>query len=144
MEAADLDADVARERAREGRLMYRLLADRRGAVMVEAALVWPVLFMVLFGSIELAQLLWTRAALSYAAQETARCIVVRPDLCDTDARILTYARARAAPLVLPANALTLTRPACGVQVSIAMPYSPSVGAIVFPSTLTLRGQVCRR
>jgi Flp pilus assembly protein TadG len=124
--------------------MRRLLKDRAGAVLVEAALVWPTLFMVLFGAIELGQFIWTQAALTYAVQEAARCVAVRPDLCADDAQTLAYARARAAPLTLPAGAVRVAHLACGANVTAEIPYSTSVGSIVLPKSLTLRAQVCRR
>jgi Flp pilus assembly protein TadG len=123
--------------------MRRLLRDRRGGVMVEAALVWPMLFAVLFGTIELGRLTWTKLALNFAVQEAARCAVVRPDLCGTDPLIAAYAQAKAQPLTLPSGAIVVSHPACGTQVAASVPYAPTVGGLIFKNALSLSAQVCR-
>lgn len=122
--------------------MRRLLRDRRGAVLVEAALVWPTLFAVLFGSVELGRLMWSKMALNFAVQEAARCAVIRPDLCGDDSAIMAYAQTKAQPLVLPSGAISVTHPSCGTQVAASMPYASTVG-YMFAKTMTLTAQVCR-
>jgi Flp pilus assembly protein TadG len=53
-----------------------LLAARGGETAVEFALVGMMFFMLMFGCIEYARLLWTKMALQQAAMSGARCMAI--------------------------------------------------------------------
>ena len=63
------------------RRAWRLLADRRGTTAVEFALISTVLLPMLFGTIELGMLMWTRNALQSTAELTARCVALGSTQC---------------------------------------------------------------
>lgn len=121
----------------------RLARDRRGGVLVEAALVLPLLFSVVFGSIELGRILWTKMAMDYAVQEAARCADIRPDLCGNAGQVLAYAQAKARPLDLPAGSISVSYPACGVQVTASITYQPTIGSYIFTRSPAIGSYVCR-
>lgn len=123
--------------------MRGLAQDQSGATLIEAALVFPVLFAVLFGSIECGRLMWTQLDLNSAVEEAARCAEVTPDICKDNATTAVFAQARAQPLTLPAGTITVSSEACGTQVAASLPYQPTLGSLVFKSALTLKAQVCR-
>jgi Flp pilus assembly protein TadG len=123
--------------------MGRLWRDRSGATLVEAALVFPVLFAVLFGAIECGRLMWTQLALDYAVEEAARCAEVTPDVCKDNATTAVYAQTRAEPLQLPARTIAVSSQACGTQVTASLAYQPTLGSLVFKTAPVLKAQVCR-
>jgi hypothetical protein len=114
-----------------------------GGVLVETALVWPMLLMMLFGLVEYGRFAWTQVTLNYAVQEAARCAAVTGGTCGDAEAIKAYARTRAAPADVPTSAFTVTTPACGVQVEAAYAYPVTVGAIAFPEAPVIRARACR-
>ncbi|MEN8834220.1 MAG: TadE family protein [Pacificibacter sp.] len=50
----------------------RLIDDRRGAVLVEALLVLPILTILTFGILEMGQLMWQRQQLQVGVRDAAR------------------------------------------------------------------------
>lgn len=124
-------------------MIRRLLSAREGAALVEAALVLPVLLMVLFGLVEYGRMAWTANALNYAVQEAARCGRVRPDICGDATAIAAYARRQAEPLDIPAATFTVANAACGLQVQADYAYAVTVGALAFEHPPVLRARACR-
>jgi Flp pilus assembly protein TadG len=121
----------------------RLIQDNSGAALIESALVLPVLFAVLFGTIECGRLMWTQLALNYAVEEAARCAEVTPEVCKDNPKTAAYAQSRAEPLKLPAGAVTVSSQACGTQVAASLTYQPTLGSLVFKTAPVLKAQVCR-
>lgn len=77
------------------RVGYRPLStDRRGATVVEFALLAPVFLSMLFGIVESARFLWIKQSLKEVAFSTARCTSVHTE-CETAAMRTDYAIARA-------------------------------------------------
>jgi len=74
--------------------MKGLLRCRRGAAIVEFALLAPALLAMIFGIIELGRVLWMRQTLDTIAFATARCTAI-DSACDTGAEQLAYALAQA-------------------------------------------------
>lgn len=54
----------------------RFLRSERGVAAIEFAIIAPLLFLLLFGTIEMGRLLWVRAMFSHAISETARLVQV--------------------------------------------------------------------
>ena len=124
------------------RRLARFWRDRRGAAAIEAAFVLPLTLMLLLGLMEIGRMAWVQSALNFSVQEAARCAIVRPDLCGDTSHIAAYAVQRASPLVIPAADIAVAHPACGTQVSAAVPYKFLMWAIV-PGAPTLHAQACR-
>ena len=76
--------------------VYNFFRDRRGATAVEFALVLPVLIAMIVLVIEGSRLLWTQQALQEAASQTARCVAIGSDGCDTLEGAKLYGQRRAA------------------------------------------------
>lgn len=64
------------------RLCQMLRSDRRGTAAVEFGFTAPLVIMALVGCIELGRAFWIRAALQFAAEETARLAMVDPSADD--------------------------------------------------------------
>lgn len=71
-----------------------LRADRRGATIVEFALLAPIFLSMLFAIVEGTRFLWIKQSLKEVAFSTARCTSVSTD-CATPATRIAYAVARA-------------------------------------------------
>ena len=76
------------------RILSSLRMDRRGASVIEFALLAPIFIMMLIGAIEGGRMMWTRQTLEEVAQSTARCMGVYQG-CGTDSAARTYAANRA-------------------------------------------------
>ena len=64
--------------------MIRRVRDENGSALVEFAFVFPVLLLVVMGSLSLLWMLTARSALSGAARDGARFASIRHDfVCDT-------------------------------------------------------------
>ena len=67
---------VGTKRVGEFAVFTRLVACRRGAVSLEAAILWPVMIALLLGVIEFALMFFTYGAMQTAAREVARQLAV--------------------------------------------------------------------
>jgi Flp pilus assembly protein TadG len=117
-----------------------LLSDRRGATVVEFALILPPFLLLLFGVVEFGRALWTQSALHFAVEEAARCAAVDATNCATATQVQQFAVSRAAGLGLTNAVFSLTTPACGNRVSASYAF-PFVLANMFPN-VTLTAQSC--
>lgn len=97
--------------------LRRLFHDRRGAAAVETAVLLPALLLMLLGTMEVGRIAWTKAALVYAVQETARCASVTPAACGTPDQVQAYGAARVAQLGVRASFVVAPVPGCGRQVT---------------------------
>lgn len=84
--------------ARCRRLSFR--SDERGAAIVEFAIIFPVLIVLLFGVIDFGRAFFVRNNLIAAAREGARAGAVYTNPC-TDATILAALRARVRNYLVP-------------------------------------------
>ncbi|WP_298022925.1 TadE/TadG family type IV pilus assembly protein [uncultured Parasphingopyxis sp.] len=71
-------------------ILARLGRDRRGSVGVETTLTLPVLIVLIFGIIQVSNLLWAQASLSNAVGQAARYATIYPS--PSDSQIEAYAR----------------------------------------------------
>ena len=117
-----------------------LWRDSSGASALEFALTAPVLFLFIFGIIELGLLFWTQLGLQHGTEMAARCASVNPTLCPGSSAITGYAAQQAFGLTLPAQTFSHTTPACGNQVSAS--YTFQFPQILNLSPLTLTAQAC--
>lgn len=85
----------------------KLLKCQMGATMIEFALLAPMFFLVLFGTIEGARVMWTQQTLDEVAYSTARCMSVS-SACDTSAAQQSFAVARASGYGLSVSSASVT------------------------------------
>jgi Flp pilus assembly protein TadG len=92
-------------RASVGRM---LRTGSRATVVLEFAIVGPVLFLVTFGAIDLGMILWTQGALQAVAADAARCGAIGASACSGSNTVQTYAQTEAADWLTSAMTTGLT------------------------------------
>ncbi len=93
----DPDHDDHGLRAAEGMTM-RARRSERGAVMVEAAITAPLLFMLIFGVIEMSLMLRDRVALDAVGHDAVRAAAISGNNQDADHHILEVVMDSASPI----------------------------------------------
>lgn len=105
---------------RLGRRLRLAAKDRRANAAVEFALGAPVLFLFLFGIIEVGYALWIQNALDYSVAQAARCAslnVTGTDCVGSPSKVTSYAAGESGAS-LDSSVFTYTRTAaCGCQVT---------------------------
>lgn len=91
------------------------LGDDRGAAIVEFAIIFPVLIILLFGMIDFGRAFFLRNNLVAAAREGSRFGAVRGDACTTNGRTAIAARTSAYIVTIGGAAPT------GSQLSVTTP-----------------------
>ena len=130
---------MASRLARICRSLTGFRSETGGAALIEFAVLLPLFVALVFGVMQLGQMLWTYAALQHAVEMAARCASVNSTTCGSAAQIQTYAVSQAYGLSLPAGTFAATTPACGNQVAAIYAFEFPVAALVSPSvTLTVR------
>ena len=111
-------------------LFKSLHSDRTGTTAVEFALVAPVLFGLLIGTIALCAGLFLIGSLHFAVEDGARCASVKTTICSDAATTIAYTQSRyLGPDVSPT--FTYSAAACGKSVSATVSYSMNVGFKTF-------------
>ena len=113
-----------------------------GAVAVEFALIFPILFVMLIGIIEFGSVYNAQLMITGAAREAARSMTVGGSV----AQAQTAAVDAATGLALPASAVTITPAACtpGTDVSVDIHYDKPMLTQLFGLTIPLEGVATRR
>ena len=112
-----------------------------GEVVIEYAVLLPVLLMFVFGIMDVGRLIWTQATLDRAVEAAARCGAINSTSCGTATQIQNYAVTQAFGLTVAASAFTASTPVCGVQVIASFPFA-FVTPLVRSSGLTLSATAC--
>lgn len=120
-------------------MMTRRSTD--ASVAVEFGLLLPMVLVFLIGIIEAGRLVWTQSTLDYAVSEAARCGAVDLNRCGSAAQIQGYAASRVAGVTAPAAAFAVATVACGIQVSVSLPYE-FVAPALFPYSVTIVAKAC--
>lgn len=128
----------------------RLGADRRGAAMLEFALVTPLLMGFIFLIIEGGRMIWTHQVLQEVAFASARCMALGNAGCTSAATVKTWAAARAqgSGVPLQESAISPTSPAtCDsqgnmVRVVIQMPFAKAVGSMLPAAPASFTASAC--
>jgi len=117
--------------------------DRRGTTALEFALLAPVLFSLILGSIEFGRFLWTVEALNYSVEEAARCGLVNPDgKCASGPAVQAFAASAAPQLGFSASNFTVnTAATCGYQVVGSFNFKFIASGLI-PLSPTLTAQAC--
>jgi len=100
--------------------------DEQGTTAVEFAIIAPVLFMLLLGTMALCLALFLVGSLHFAVEDGARCASVKTTICADAATTVAYTQSRyIGPNVSPA--FTYAAAACGNSVTGSITYSIDVG-----------------
>ena len=103
-----------------------LSEDRRGTTAVEFAIVAPVLFALLIGTLALCLALFLIGSLHFAVEDGARCASVKTTICSDAASTVAYTQSRYfGPNVSPVFAYAAA--ACGNSVTGSLNYSMDLG-----------------
>jgi len=96
--------------------------DRRASVVIEYAVVLPLLLTFVLGLMDTGRLLWSYTTLYRAVEVAARCAAIDPINCGSVAAIKTYAAGQAWGQHLTATNFTVTALTCGQQVAGTMSF----------------------
>lgn len=69
-------------------LMGRLAGDRRGAAILEFAVILPLLLTLLVGGVDVGRMFYVRQGLEYATEEAARYYMLNPTTADSNVTAL--------------------------------------------------------
>jgi Flp pilus assembly protein TadG len=97
-----------------------------GAVAVEFALLAPIFFALLIGTMYLSMLAFSFVSLHFAAEDAARCAAVKTTVCTSAATTQTYAQGKFLGIG-GTPSFTYTAASCGSQVTGTMTYTLDVG-----------------
>jgi Flp pilus assembly protein TadG len=124
----------------------RLLRSRKGATLVELALVAPIFILMVFGLIEFGRAYWTRQTLQEVAYQTARCMALDSQ-CATETQRRSFAVNRAqdyAITIAAANVTVRSGVTCRTrpnshEAAITIAFQSALqGFGLMPQTLTVR------
>ena len=105
--------------------MLRFGRCRKGAAAVEFALVAPTLFIVLMGLFEFGIFAWNRHSLEHATEETARVVMMKTAISDT--QVAAEIKARASSIPADEISASVTQETVGtttfVTMSVAYTYN---------------------
>jgi Flp pilus assembly protein TadG len=105
--------------------MLRFGRCRKGAAAVEFALVAPTLFIVLMGLFEFGLFAWNRHSLEHATEETARVVMMKTAISDT--QVAAEIKARASSIPADEISASVTQETVGtttfVTMSVAYTYN---------------------
>ena len=124
-----------------GARLRRLARHDGGTSLVEFAVVLPLFMMLIFGIMQLGQMLWTLVAMQHAVEMAARCASVNATTCGTASQIQTYAGTQAYGMTLPSGTFTATTPACGNKIVAAYTFQFQT-ALFSPMSVALSAQSC--
>lgn len=108
-------------RSRCARLAARALGFGRcrdGAAAVEFALVAPTLFLVLLALFEFGIFAWNRHSLEYATEETARVVMTKTTV--SDSQVATEIKSRATSIPADKITATVTQETVGTTTFVTM------------------------
>jgi Flp pilus assembly protein TadG len=116
----------------------RLLADRRGATMLEFALVVPVLLAMLLGIVMLGMVFLAQAGLRSAVEDAARYATIwpRPSQTEIEARIAAR-RFGMDPANIVAPTVTFSTSSSPNYVTISMGYNLTINYLLGSKTISL-------
>lgn len=112
------------------KLLRSIRLNQDGTTAVEFAIVAPVFFLMIFGTIGLCFALFLLGSLHYAVEDGARCASVKTTICTDATTIQAYTQSRyMGPNVSPT--FTYAAAACGSSVTGTISYSMNIGFRTF-------------
>jgi Flp pilus assembly protein TadG len=112
-------------------LLKSIHLNQDGTTAVEFAIVAPVFFLMLFGTIGLCFALFLIGSLHYAVEDGARCASVKTTICTDANSIVTYAQSRYMGPSSVTPSFSYAAAACGNSVSATISYSMNIGFKTF-------------
>ncbi|HEX3652185.1 MAG TPA: TadE/TadG family type IV pilus assembly protein [Rhizomicrobium sp.] len=104
-------------------LRYSFRKNQQGTSAIEFAFTAPIFMILIFVIIDAGLALWTQFGLENGVEAAARCAVVTPTTCASQANIQSYAAANSLGITVPGSTFTFTLASCGDQVSASYPYA---------------------
>jgi len=113
------------------KLLNSLQRNQEGTTAVEFAIIAPVFFLLVLGTIGLCFALFLVGSLHFAVEDGARCASVKTTICSDQATTIAYTQSRyMGPNVSPNFTYTAGVP-CGNSVSGTVSYSMNIGFRTF-------------
>ncbi len=121
------------------RPFWRDAKSQRGSVALEYGIILPVLFLFIFGTIDMGRLILAAATLSRAVEASARCGVVNASACSTANLIQQDAVSEAWALTVTTSNFTIATQSCGLSVSASYSFTFFTPGL---SSVTLTPSAC--
>lgn len=116
-----------------------------GTTAIEFAVILPAFLVLVLGIAEFGRLMWTQAALQFAAEGAARCYSIG-STCNSASATQTYAAQQVFGMTVASSAFTATEGAgtsCGgYEVQVSGYTFTFIVPKLFPWTITLKAQSC--
>src|SRR5882672_12565586 len=98
--------------------MEAAMHENRGSILVEFAILFPVMLLLIVGGIDVGMVMLNSIQLEYATEAAAKCFATKNINCSTAAMTYAYAveRMTLAIDILPSN-FTVSTMACGGSVT---------------------------
>lgn len=115
--------------------------DARGVAGLELGLLLPIFLLMIYGIIQIGNMLWTQAALYHGSQMAARCAALQLSNCASTELTQQYAAAQSYGLRPAASVFSVTNETCGTQVVARMNYQP-FSALTSSLSVQLEARSC--
>lgn len=115
------------------------MKSNHGAVLVELALILPVVLFLIIGGIDISLAMLDKIQLEFAAEASARCQAIGNASCGSPADTAVYAASlvSSAPGISAANFSVSAAP-CGSLVTANYTYAP----MFLPSAISMTARAC--
>lgn len=87
-------------------VFYRYVYNISGVVAVEFAMVSLMFLAIVFGTIEIGRVLWTKSAIEYGVESTARYVLVHSTATDSD--LIAYTKSTVSDMGVDSSLLTVS------------------------------------
>lgn len=121
--------------------LLHAIRDERGSAAIEFGMTAPLYFLLLFGLISGAMLLWVQVGLQHGTEMAARCATVDKNTCGSESAIKAYAASQTFGLTPPPSVFTVTDAACGNRVTASYAFPHLAGDFGIP-VFTITAQSC--
>ena len=120
-------------------MMFRQIRrDQSGTSALEFALVAPVYFLFLIGSVSISMMLFSIGSMHYAVQEAARCASVQTTVCTDASTTTSFAQGKYYGTVSPT--FVYAADTCGKKVTATATYA--INVILFHRSIPLSATAC--
>jgi Flp pilus assembly protein TadG len=107
-------------------MIRHIARDAEGTTAVEFALTAPLFIILVFSIGQFGLFLWTRLGLQHAVDLSARCASLLHTTCPDAASIQAYAVDQAYGLTIDPSVFSVTKDACGQNVTASYTYRISI------------------
>jgi Flp pilus assembly protein TadG len=111
------------------------MRDSRGSVLIEFAVVAPVMMLLIFGGIELGMVMVSRQQLEFATEAAAKCFATKNANCLTTAATKTYAAGISG---YSPDIFSVSTMPCGGSVIANYNYAP----MILPKAIPIGASAC--